>query len=108
MVSILINYLSPNTTYYFQVRGGNGCATGDWSNSLMAKTDGLTVSQTKVESVPVEEKVVERIPTPTPIRQEVQEVRETVEKEEVVENVVPDSENETVWQKMGNFFKSIF
>jgi len=108
VVSIPINYLSPNTTYYFQVRGGNGCATGDWSNSLMAKTDGLTVSQTKVESVPVEEKVVERIPTPTPIRQEVQEVRETVEKEEVVENVVSDSENETVWQKMGNFFKSIF
>lgn len=122
VVSLPINYLSPNTTYYFQVRGGNGCATGDWSNALMAKTDDLAVNQTEVDSVPVEEKVVERIPTPqpeadpplveTPIRQEVQEVREITEKEEVIENVVPEPENETdnetVWQKMGRFFKSIF
>ncbi|MEA2056361.1 MAG: hypothetical protein U9O78_01425 [Patescibacteria group bacterium] len=34
-----INCLSPNTTYNFQVRGGNGCATGGWSNWLTATTD---------------------------------------------------------------------
>ncbi len=36
-----IEFLSPNTTYHFQVRGGNGCATGNWSNILSAKTLGF-------------------------------------------------------------------
>lgn len=36
--SYTIKALSPNTTYYFRVRSGNGCATGDWSNELSAKT----------------------------------------------------------------------
>ncbi|MEP7167533.1 MAG: fibronectin type III domain-containing protein [Candidatus Woesebacteria bacterium] len=34
----LVQSLSPNTTYYFRVRGGNGCATGAWSNEVAAKT----------------------------------------------------------------------
>ncbi len=34
----LVQSLSPNTTYYFKVRGGNGCATGNWSNEISAKT----------------------------------------------------------------------
>jgi hypothetical protein len=37
----LVQSLSPNTTYYFRVRGGNGCATGNWSNELSATTKGL-------------------------------------------------------------------
>jgi LysM repeat protein len=36
-----VNALSPNTTYYFQVRGQNGCATGNWSNEISAKTKGF-------------------------------------------------------------------
>lgn len=28
-----VNDLNPNTTYYFKVRGGNGCAPGGWSNN---------------------------------------------------------------------------
>lgn len=39
VVSTTINCLSPNTTYYFTVRGGNGCAPGNWSNYLSAETD---------------------------------------------------------------------
>lgn len=35
-----INELAPNTKYYFKVRAGNGCATGNWSNWLVAKTEG--------------------------------------------------------------------
>jgi len=31
-------HLKPNTTYYFKVRGQNGCTPGDWSNILSAKT----------------------------------------------------------------------
>ncbi len=31
-----INYLEAGKTYYFKVRGGNGCMPGDWSNTLRA------------------------------------------------------------------------
>ncbi|MCB9813257.1 MAG: carboxypeptidase regulatory-like domain-containing protein [Pseudomonadales bacterium] len=34
----LVNSLQPNTTYFFKVRAGNGCAPGEWSNELSAKT----------------------------------------------------------------------
>lgn len=37
----LVQSLQPNTTYYFRVRGGNGCATGGWSNEISATTKGL-------------------------------------------------------------------
>jgi hypothetical protein len=37
----LVQSLLPNKTYYFRVRGGNGCATGAWSNEISAKTKGL-------------------------------------------------------------------
>jgi len=40
-MTFLVKSLSPNTTYYFRVRGGNGCATGTWSNEISAKTKGL-------------------------------------------------------------------
>lgn len=38
MQSFEVEYLSPNTTYYFRVRGGNNCAPGEWSNELSAST----------------------------------------------------------------------
>lgn len=40
-LSYTINDLSPGTTYYFTVRGGNGCATGNWSNIRSSKTNGI-------------------------------------------------------------------
>ncbi len=33
-----INMLDSGTTYYYRVRGGNGCAPGPWSNDLGATT----------------------------------------------------------------------
>lgn len=33
-----VYFLKPNTTYYFKVRGQNGCATGEWSNILQIRT----------------------------------------------------------------------
>lgn len=33
-----IGHLKPGTTYYFRVRGGNGCATGEWSDEIQVKT----------------------------------------------------------------------
>ena len=43
----LVEGLSPNTTYYFRVRAGNGCATGPWSNEMSAKTKSLATSTTE-------------------------------------------------------------
>lgn len=40
-MTYLVKSLSPNTAYYFKVRGGNGCAVGTWSNEISAKTKGL-------------------------------------------------------------------
>lgn len=52
----LVQSLQPNTTYYFRVRAGNDCATGEWSNELSAKTRATnTISQltiTQSELVP--------------------------------------------------------
>lgn len=41
----LVKSLAPNTKYFFRVRGGNGCATGGWSNEIMAKTKPTVVSK---------------------------------------------------------------
>lgn len=43
-----VESLSPNTTYYFRIRPGNGCAPGPWSNEISAKTSGL-ISTTFLE-----------------------------------------------------------
>jgi hypothetical protein len=51
-----VQSLSPNTTYYFRVRGGNGCATGPWSNEISVKTKGLVafnqLAKTQSELIP--------------------------------------------------------
>ncbi|HEX8923461.1 MAG TPA: fibronectin type III domain-containing protein, partial [Patescibacteria group bacterium] len=38
--SRIVFLLKPDTTYYFKVRGQNGCMPGEWSNVLKIKTDG--------------------------------------------------------------------
>lgn len=38
VTSFTINSLSPHTSYYFKVRGGNGCMPGGWSNIMKATT----------------------------------------------------------------------
>jgi len=38
VLSYTINSLSPNTTYYFKIRAGNGCMPGDWGNTLKTQT----------------------------------------------------------------------
>lgn len=52
VLSYTINHLSPNTKYYFKVRGGHGCMPGPWSNVLAAKTEGwFLTTETKNKSV---------------------------------------------------------
>lgn len=38
VISYTVNDLSPNTTYYFRIRGGHGCMPGEWGNTLMVRT----------------------------------------------------------------------
>jgi len=47
----VVNDLQPNTTYYFKLRAGNGCAPGGWSNEMSGTTYGnwLSSSVTDVD-----------------------------------------------------------
>jgi len=60
-MTFLVKSLSASTTYYFKVRGGNGCATGSWSNEISAKTKGavsfnqLDITQSEFIPIPTEE-----------------------------------------------------
>lgn len=38
VISVDVNALAANTTYYFKVRAGNGCMPGDWGNELAVST----------------------------------------------------------------------
>jgi len=61
--SYLVQYLLPNTTYYFRVRGGNGCATGDWSNEISVTTGSLVSSKKLQITKTTLEPVVSERPT---------------------------------------------
>lgn len=56
--SYTINYLQPNTTYYFKVRGQNGCTPGDWTESKSASTIGEVTTQIQTKNTPLD-KIVE-------------------------------------------------
>ncbi len=38
VLSYTINELSPSAIYYFRIRAGNGCSTGDWGNEMKITT----------------------------------------------------------------------
>lgn len=41
-----VNALKPNATYYFKIRGQNGCMPGGWSNIVKVKTGSVKASKT--------------------------------------------------------------
>ena len=57
----LVESLTLNTTYYFRIRAGNGCATGDWSNEISATTKGyvsysqLEITDSSLDTIPTTE-----------------------------------------------------
>lgn len=69
-MTYLVKSLSPNTTYYFRVRGGNGCATGTWSNEISSKTksifsiNNLDITDSTLETVPNDEVKTPNTPNP--------------------------------------------
>lgn len=59
----LVQSLIPNTTYYFRVRAGNGCAPGPWSNEISSTTLGIfAVNQLQINNPQLEF-------DPTPVRE---------------------------------------
>ncbi|MDO8611030.1 MAG: ice-binding family protein [bacterium] len=46
VVSYTINDLNPNLTYYFKVRGGNGCTPGGWSNNKESNSKNPSLPNT--------------------------------------------------------------
>lgn len=57
--SYTVNLLNPNTTYYFKVRGQNGCQPGQWSNIKFSTTSSVVDTQTS-QATPVFQNIVER------------------------------------------------
>jgi len=55
VIDYTINALATGTRYYFQVRGGNGCATGKWSNSLGATTVASGSASTSITYAPAQQ-----------------------------------------------------
>jgi hypothetical protein len=47
VLSRTINYLNPNTTYFFKIAPGNDCVLGSYSNILKAKTQPKGSKTTK-------------------------------------------------------------
>lgn len=60
--TFLVQSLSPQTAYFFRVRGGNGCAVGEWSNEISATTKGLVAynqlefTESSLEPIPTTER----------------------------------------------------
>jgi cell division septation protein DedD len=74
VIAYTISMLQPNTKYYFAVRSGNGCATGEWGNTMAAITNSSSVEgiSTFFESGPIapaqaQTSGVQTSPRPLPI-----------------------------------------
>lgn len=109
-----INCLSPNTLYYFKVRGGNGCATGSWSNSLTAKTEGDILSATKAsveQASPTAslENKKENTSTDSSVLSEM-DIKPTITKTITPQKTVDEISSvkkTSFWQKIHNVFNSL-
>jgi sugar lactone lactonase YvrE len=97
-----INLLKPNTTYYFKVRGQNGCKSGEWSNIMQIKTLGKGMSkevmyykynqsrQTLVKSKPLftEQEVVKVEPQESELSKNINKT--------LIPSITPEIETKTV------------
>jgi hypothetical protein len=77
----LVQSLQPDTTYYFRVRAGNGCATGSWSNELSAKTKKLV----SFKQLTIEAFELQSVERPQPSEQDDQPQQVESEKKEKVQ-----------------------
>jgi len=104
--SYTIDELSPQTTYYFRVRGGNGCAPGDWSGWLAARTkSSFKEEQQEEEPVVTKEEESEKeetiFPSPSPTPSPVLTLSPSPLQP-------PSSAPVSFWQRIINFFRRLF
>jgi hypothetical protein len=102
--SYLVKPLSPNTTYYFRIRGGNGCAVGAWSNEISGKTTssqstGYPNASSIIQNTNINAKVTEIITNHT---------LPTSFASPVPVNEPPTQNNFNIFTWIINFFKGIF
>lgn len=114
VIKYTINELKPNMTYYFQVRGGNGCKPGKWSNSLAAKTKNISVAVKKSSTEEVlgadtTSEVTElKIVDPTPTAVLTLEPTKIIQPQEAVPISKSPEKTSYFWQRIANFFKNLF
>lgn len=102
VIDYTINELAPNTNYYFKVRAGNDCATGNWSHWLVAKTDAV-YTQTVLDNSPTIEK-------PSSIKETVIEPTKSIQSPTLgVSDFVPlqPQAKKSWWERFFEFVKSI-
>lgn len=99
MQSYSVNALSPNTTYYFRVRGDNACAVGSWSNELSSKTKSIDslnpIISTHLTSHDSSEENISTTPTVSPSPTPDQTTQKTI-KTYSVNIAVKDTHNNPV------------
>jgi len=118
VVNYTIGALAPQNTYYFKVRGGNGCAAGPWSNWLEAKTKPKT-KLVKVEKAA--DQLEEKKEETKKVAEEESDKKGVIEKLDITPQPTPyptrppreldfPVENQKIgfWQKILNFFKALF
>ncbi len=59
-------FLTPNTTYYFKVRAGNGCAPGPWSSEASGTTSLASITTTTTSGIVPSAPKIPVSPSPTP------------------------------------------
>lgn len=106
VIDYTVKDLIPNTKYYFKVRAGNGCATGNWSSWLMAKTEG-GASNTTVDEAKNDLKEATKIS-----QTEVEEKLDVSPTQKPVEVKIPQKNKQTAklswWQKIISSIVSFF
>ena len=102
-----INYLQPNTTYYFRLRGMNDCSSGDWSNSIKVKTnsEGSIKDTIFYKNKTVKNSLITVDTTDTPEDIEVSSENQDPKKGDV--NLLNTPENISIDNDKPNFFKKI-
>lgn len=105
--SYTINELSPNQTYYFSIRGGNGCMPGDYSPEALGKVSGRIGSSTL--GIATKQKISVSGAGASPKVYNIKKEIVPIENPIVPEPRVQTTTHSTgLFQKISSFFKSLF
>lgn len=101
-----IGWLSPNTTYYFKIRGQNGCTPGEWSDIKAVKTIGGYQTFIDKLTKPLQDTMeIASLSVESPkVEKEVTETEEFVKTKDdkIVEDLFPEQQTHDVTIKIEN------